>query len=105
MLQTRKIVAEANRICQLLCTLQDQRQQLSLYAKKYCWVAAASHCFKTTGFSPPFASGQAWKSNFIEGEKADPSIINMTIFQRNAPEIIFHGFQFNPRGRLTPAPD
>jgi hypothetical protein len=41
-------------------------------------------------------SGQAWKCNFIKAEKADPSIINMTIFQRNAHEIVFRCFQFNP---------
>jgi len=52
-----------------------------------------------------YPSGQAWERNFIKGEKADPSIIHMTIFQRDASEIIFHHFQFNSWGWFTPALD
>ena len=83
MLQTRKIIVVTN------------------WWRKI-WLLLSCHVLYMFCYYP---SGQAWECNFIKGEKADPSIIHMTIFQRDASEIIFHRFQFNSWGWFTPALD
>jgi hypothetical protein len=47
-------------------------------------------------YSNCYPSRQGWKCNFVEGEKADPSIIDMAIFYRNTLKLVLHSFQFNP---------
>jgi hypothetical protein len=83
MLQTRRIIIVTN-------------WWMKIWLLLSCYVLYMFCCYP---------SGQAWECNFIKGEKADSSIIHMTIFQRDASEIIFHCFQFNLWGWFTPALD